>query len=334
MSMTLYIDVADVIIDTTSTAPYPVFVADSLFSVFQLNKLKGCTIHLLYTPEIEVIKRKQLDGIFTSEGLNYSSTMITGGNQISQLLEKADINDILIASHSEVLLQQGLGHTRKILFRAEANEDTVLTLVSSWPALVGLILGGERKALVERNTYETRIKVEVNLDQPASAQIKTGIGFFDHMLEQIAKHANIALVIETQGDLHVDEHHTMEDTALALGEAFRKAVGDKRGMERYGFALPMDDCSAQVLLDFGGRPWLVWDTEFKREKVGDMPTEMFLHFFKSFSDAAQVNLNVKAEGQNEHHKIEGIFKAFARAIKMAIRRDVFNMQLPSTKGVL
>ena len=164
--------------------------------------------------------------------------------------------------------------------------------------------------------------------------ISTGLGFFDHMLEQIGKHSGMDLKILVKGDLEVDEHHTIEDTAIALGEAIAKALGDKRGIERYGFCLPMDDCLCQVALDFGGRPWLVWEAEFHREKVGDMPTEMFLHFFKSFSDAARMNLNIKAEGQNEHHKIEGIFKALARALKMAIRRDIYRFELPSTKGVL
>jgi imidazoleglycerol-phosphate dehydratase/histidinol-phosphatase len=160
------------------------------------------------------------------------------------------------------------------------------------------------------------------------------LGFFDHMLDQIARHAGICLLIKVKGDLNVDEHHTVEDTALALGEAFNKVLMDKRGIERFGFSLPMDDSLAQVVMDFGGRPWLVWDAEFKRERVGDMPTEMFFHFFKSFSDTARCNLNIKAEGTNEHHKIEAVFKAFARAIRMAIRRDVFNYELPSTKGVI
>ena len=197
-----------------------------------------------------------------------------------------------------------------------------------------LLFAGERQAEVKRTTKETDIFVAVNLDGHGKCDISTGLGFFDHMLEQIGKHGMIDLTIKTKGDLEVDEHHTIEDTALALGECLKKALGDKRGIERYGYSLPMDDCLCSVALDFGGRPWLVWDAEFKREKIGEMPTEMFLHFFKSLSDSAMMNLNIKAEGQNEHHKIEGIFKAFARSIKMAVRRDVYHYELPSTKGAL
>jgi imidazoleglycerol-phosphate dehydratase/histidinol-phosphatase len=185
-----------------------------------------------------------------------------------------------------------------------------------------------------RQTKETEIRIQLNLDGKGEGSISTGLGFFDHMLEQIARHGNIDLEILAKGDLHIDEHHTIEDVGIALGEAFLKALGDKRGIDRYGFCLPMDDCLAQVALDFGGRNWIVWDAEFKREKTGDMPTEMFFHFFKSFSDAAKCNLNIKAEGQNEHHKIEAIFKALAKCIKMAVKRDAGNMNLPSTKGML
>ena len=185
-----------------------------------------------------------------------------------------------------------------------------------------------------RKTKETDITVRLNLDGNGKSDIQTGLGFFDHMLEQIAKHGMIDLYVRCNGDLEVDEHHTIEDTALALGECILKALGDKRGIERYGYCLPMDDCLCQVALDFGGRPWLVWNAEFKREKVGEMPTEMFLHFFKSLSDSARMNLNIKAEGENEHHKIEGIFKALARSIRMAVKRDVSHFYLPSSKGVL
>ena len=204
----------------------------------------------------------------------------------------------------------------------------------SWDRIAELLFAGERLAEVRRTTKETDIHVRVGLDGTGQCDVSTGLGFFDHMLEQIAKHGNIDLLVHTKGDLEVDEHHTIEDTAIALGECILQALGDKRGIERYGFCLPMDDCLCQVALDFGGRPWLVWDAEFHRERVGEMPTEMFLHFFKSLSDAARINLNIKAEGQNEHHKIEGIFKAFARALKMAVRRDIYHYDLPSTKGLL
>ena len=204
----------------------------------------------------------------------------------------------------------------------------------TWDKIAELLFAGERQAEVKRTTKETDIFVAVNLDGHGKCDISTGLGFFDHMLEQIGKHGMIDLTIKTKGDLEVDEHHTIEDTALALGECLKKALGDKRGIERYGYSLPMDDCLCNVALDFGGRPWLVWDAEFKREKIGEMPTEMFLHFFKSLSDSAMMNLNIKAEGQNEHHKIEGIFKALARSIKMAVRRDVYHYELPSTKGAL
>lgn len=209
-----------------------------------------------------------------------------------------------------------------------------VTYVESWNQISELLFAGERTARVQRTTKETDIFVEINLDGTGKCDISTGLGFFDHMLEQIGKHSLSDLTIKVKGDLNVDEHHTMEDTAIALGECVLKALGDKRGIERYGFCLPMDDCLCSVALDFGGRPWLVWDAEFKREKIGDMPTEMFLHFFKSFSDAAKMNLNIKAEGQNEHHKIEGIFKALAKSIKMAVKRDIYKYQLPSTKGTL
>ncbi len=206
--------------------------------------------------------------------------------------------------------------------------------VRSWDEITELLFAGERTASVRRKTMETDIDINLNLDGTGQSDIQTGLGFFDHMLEQIAKHGNIDLKIHVKGDLNVDEHHTIEDTGIALGECIARAIVDKRGIERYGYTLPMDDCLCSVCLDFGGRPWLVWDAEFHRERIGDMPTEMFLHFFKSFSDAARINLNIKAEGDNEHHKIEGIFKALARSIKMAVKRDIYKYQLPSSKGML
>ncbi len=212
--------------------------------------------------------------------------------------------------------------------------DTIALQTTDWQQIYEFLKVGERVAEHQRITKETNIYIKINLDGKGNAKINTGLHFFDHMLDQIARHGNIDLEITAKGDLHIDEHHTIEDTGIALGELFAVALGNKRGIERYGFCLPMDDCLAQVAIDFGGRSWLVWDAVFQREKVGEMPTEMFYHFFKSFSDGAKCNLNIKAEGLNEHHKIEAIFKAFAKAIKMAIKRDVNNMVLPSTKGVL
>ncbi|MDR1738566.1 MAG: bifunctional histidinol-phosphatase/imidazoleglycerol-phosphate dehydratase HisB [Candidatus Symbiothrix sp.] len=204
----------------------------------------------------------------------------------------------------------------------------------TWDKIAETILLPERRASVVRKTKETDIAIKLNLDGAGKADVATGLGFFDHLLEQIAKHSGADLSVHVKGDLYVDEHHTIEDTGIAIGEALWQALGDKRGIERYGFCLPMDDCLCAATLDFGGRPWLVWHAEFHREKVGEMPTEMFMHFFKSLTDAAKMNLNIRAEGQNEHHKIEGIFKAFARAIRMAIRREIWNDELPTTKGVL
>ena len=204
----------------------------------------------------------------------------------------------------------------------------------TWDKIAEILFAGERTAEVRRKTEETDVYIKIDLDGSGKSDISTGLGFFDHMLEQIGRHGMMDITIHTKGDLEVDEHHTIEDTAIALGECLHKALGDKRGIERYGYCLPMDDCLCQVTLDFGGRPWLVWDAEFRREKVGEMPTEMFLHFFKSLSDSAKMNLNIKAEGQNEHHKIEGIFKALARSLKMAVRRDIYHFELPSTKGTL
>lgn len=232
---------------------------------------------------------------------------------------------------SDVQLAENLG-TKSILLGSDTKEKADLVTME-WKEIYSFLAENPRVAAHSRKTKETDIEVEINLDGSGKSSINTGIGFFDHMLEQIAKHGKIDMEIRVNGDLHIDEHHTMEDTALTLGTCFAQVLGSKKGIERYGFTLPMDDCLAQVALDFGGRPWIVWDAEFKREKIGDMPTEMFFHFFKSFSDAAKCNLNIKAEGTNEHHKIEAIFKAFAKAIKMAVRKTG-DFSVPSTKGVL
>jgi imidazoleglycerol-phosphate dehydratase/histidinol-phosphatase len=213
--------------------------------------------------------------------------------------------------------------------------DSVIALqTTDWKVIYEFLKLEERSASIERKTNETDIYINLNLDGTGKSKIETGIAFFDHMLDQIARHGQMDLEVLVKGDLEVDEHHTIEDTAIALGEVFAKALGNKLGIERYGFCLPMDDCLAQVAIDFGGRNWLIWETEFKREMVGKMPTEMFYHFFKSFSDGAKANINIKAEGTNEHHKIEAIFKAFAKAIKVAVKRDTEKMILPSTKGML
>lgn len=241
---------------------------------------------------------------------------------------------------TDVLLAKNLG-CKAILISGdpEAVQANNLTeycalQTTDWNRIAEFLFAGERTAQVTRDTHETSIRLELNLDGTGKTEINTGLKFFDHMLDQIGRHSGSDLKIEVKGDLEVDEHHTIEDTAIVLGEALLKALGDKRGIERYGYTLPMDDCLCQVALDFGGRAWLVYDAEFKREYIGDFPTEMLLHFFKSLSDAARMNLNIKAEGENEHHKMEGIFKAFAKAIKMAVKRDIYNYQLPSTKGKL
>ena len=216
----------------------------------------------------------------------------------------------------------------------ELRQSTVALETTDWSEIYSFLKLGLRQVEHERNTNETKIHIKLNLDGTGKTAIHTGLGFFDHMLDQIARHGKMDLSIKAQGDLHIDEHHTIEDTGIALGEAFAKGLADKRGMERYGFALPMDEADAKVLIDFGGRGWIVWNTSFQRERIGEMPTEMFFHFFKSFSDAAKCNLHIECRGDNEHHKIEAIFKAFAKAIRMAVKRDPLSNYLPSTKGVL
>ena len=224
--------------------------------------------------------------------------------------------------------------TDEITVKRDALDKFIALESNDWEEIYKFLKAKERTGTIERNTNETKIKIDLNLDGTGQSNIDTGIAFFDHMLDQIARHGQLDLNIKVDGDLEVDEHHTIEDTAIALGEVFATTLGNKLGIERYGFSLPMDDCFAQAAIDFGGRNWLVWEADFKREMIGKMPTEMFFHFFKSFTDGAKCNLNIKAEGTNEHHKIEAIFKAFAKAIKMAVKRDVEKMILPSTKGML
>jgi imidazoleglycerol-phosphate dehydratase/histidinol-phosphatase len=246
-------------------------------------------------------------------------------------------NDVLLGRNlgaKAIWLNNNSGLGGAEFTEADHIGDTIALETIDWQKIYEFLKLGQRVIEHRRSTKETDIYIKINLDGTGEAKVSTGLHFFDHMLDQIARHGSIDLEIIANGDLHIDEHHTIEDTGIALGEVFAEALGNKKGIERYGFCLPMDDCLAQAAIDFGGRNWIVWDAEFNREKIGEMPTEMFYHFFKSFSDAAKCNLNIKAEGQNEHHKIEAIFKVFAKAIKMAVKRDVDKMVLPSTKGVL
>ena len=277
-------------------------------------------------PEDNAPTRKPCTGMLTkyleSEEYDLANSFVIGDRSTDvELAKNLGCKAILLQKNEEELRGKNL-------------EDICVLATTDWDKITEFLFAGERMAQVQRTTKETDISVSLNLDGTGKCDITTDLGFFNHMLEQIGKHAGIDLVIHVKGDLDVDEHHTIEDTAIALGECLYKALGDKRGIERYGYCLPMDDCLCQVCLDFGGRPWLVWNAEFKREKIGDMPTEMFLHFFKSLSDSAKMNLNIKAEGENEHHKIQGIFKALARAIKMAIKRDIYKYEVPSSKGRL
>lgn len=276
-------------------------------------------------PEDNLPTRKpgtgMLTGYFTDQYDLAGSFVIGDRHTDVELAKNLGCKAIFISNNTAVLKEKGL-------------EEFCALQTTDWNKITEFLFAGERKAVIQRTTKETDIYIELNLDGSGKCNIDTGLKFFDHMLEQIGKHSGSNLTVKVKGDLEVDEHHTVEDTAIALGEAFLKTLGDKRGIERYGFYLPMDDCLCSVALDFGGRPWLVYDVAFKREYTGDVPTEMWLHFFKSFSDAAKMNLNIKAEGDNEHHKIEGIFKGLAKAIKMAVKRDIYQYELPSTKGVL
>ncbi|MDG1332075.1 MAG: bifunctional histidinol-phosphatase/imidazoleglycerol-phosphate dehydratase HisB [Crocinitomicaceae bacterium] len=243
-----------------------------------------------------------------------------------------DLESSFVIGDRESDIELAKNLNSKGIFIGESSKNAALS-TSSWKDIYTFLKDQDRTAKIIRNTSETKISVEINLDGEGKSSVSTGIGFFDHMLDQISKHGGIDLTIDVKGDLYVDEHHTMEDVAIALGETFRSALGQKKGIARYGFLLPMDDCLAQVAIDFGGRAWLVWEADFKREMIGEMPTEMFMHFFKSFSDGAQCNLNIQADGTNEHHKIEAIFKGFARAIRMAVAQTT-DFSIPSTKGTL
>lgn len=280
-----------------------------------------------------VFKDMLIDRSFEHEGLEGRKPGI--GMFPAYLAGEYDLaNSYVIGDRqTDVQLARNLGC--KAIFVSESDAAEAELTSTDWDEIANYVLLPTRSASVQRTTKETDIQLQLVLDNLGKADIKTGLHFFDHMLDQLAKHSGVSIQLRVKGDLEVDEHHTIEDTGLALGEAFAKAIGNKRGMERYGFHLVMDDALAQVAIDFGGRPWIVWEAEFKREKIGDMPTEMFYHFFKSFTDAAKCNLHIQVSGDNEHHKIEAIFKGLARSIRMAIRQDVDNLQnLPSTKGVL
>jgi imidazoleglycerol-phosphate dehydratase/histidinol-phosphatase len=322
--------------DGLGSAEYPLErfqpIHDLMLRVFASEGVTFDAIHIDPTrPEDHAPTRKPGTGMLTAyiehpERYDLAGSFVIGDR----------VTDVLLARNlgCRAILLQPREAGEAMLREAGLSAADCALIAPTWDEITTYLFAGERTAKVVRTTAETDIRVRLNLDGTGRAQISTGLGFFDHMLEQIARHSGMDLTISVHGDLQVDEHHTIEDTALALGEALRKALGDKRGIERYGFCLPMDDCLCQVALDFGGRPWLVWDAEFHREKIGEMPTEMFLHFFKSLSDAALMNLNIQARGENEHHKIEGIFKALARSLRMAMRRDIHHFELPSSKGVL
>ena len=312
----------------------PSFPEDTFWPVHNLvlNTLRneGVTFDEIFIdrsfPEDNAPTRKPRTGMLTryinNEDYDLAGSFVIGDRATDlELANNLGCKAILLQDDKECLKEKNL-------------EDVCALATTDWDRVAEFLFAGERTAEVQRTTKETDIRIRLNLDGNGTCHISTGLGFFDHMLEQIGKHGGIDLDITVKGDLEVDEHHTIEDTAIALGECIYQALGSKRGIERYGFCLPMDDCLCQVSLDFGGRAWLVWDAEFHREKIGDMPTEMFLHFFKSLSDSARMNLNIKAEGQNEHHKIEGIFKALARSIKMAVRRDIYHYEVPSSKGCI
>ncbi len=282
-------------------------------------------------PKDNANTRKPGTGMLTSyfsEGYDLENSFVIGDRLTDvELAKNLGAKGIFINDETH------LG-TGEITVKREELDGHIALETNDWEKIYEFLKLESRVAEIERKTNETDIKIKLNLDGTGKSDIQTGLAFFDHMLDQLARHGQMDLEIKVDGDLEVDEHHTIEDTAIALGEVFNKALGNKLGIERYGFCLPMDDCLAQVAIDFGGRNWLVWEVDFKREKIGEMPTEMFMHFFKSFTDGAKANLNIKAEGTNEHHKIEAIFKAFAKSIKMAVKRDVEKMVLPSTKGML
>ena len=331
---------------------------NSDFEVVMVTNQDGLGTPAYPQENFDRVQEKMLE-IFANEGVAFDNILIdksfpeenspdrkpgTGMLKVYQTGDYDLANSYVIGDReTDMQLAENLG-CKGILIAAKDDVEKILPDITkptkgfyvfdSWEQVHELLFAGERQATVRRTTKETDIFVHINLDGNGTCDILTGIGFFDHLLEQIGKHGGLDLTIKVKGDLHVDEHHTVEDTAIALGEAIYQTLGDKRGIERYGFCLPMDDCLCQVALDFGGRSWLVWDAQFKRERIGELPTEMLYHFFKSFSDAAKMNLHIKVEGENEHHKAESIFKTLAKAIKMAVKRDIYKYDLPTTKGLL
>jgi len=316
--------------DGLGTDVYPQENFDAVQGMFlRILKGEGIEFDKIFIdksfPEDNLTTRKPGVGMLTeyfSEQYDLQGSFVIGDRITDvKLAKNLGCKAIFMSDDTKILAENGL-------------IDYCALQTVSWDRVAEFLFAGERQVTIKRTTKETDVFIQLNLDGSGKCNINTGLKFFDHMLDQIGKHSGCDLTIQVKGDLEIDEHHTIEDTALALGEAFGKALGEKRGIERYGFCLPMDDNLCAVALDFGGRPWLVYQAEFKREYVGDFPTEMLLHFFKSFSDAAKMNLNIKAEGDNEHHKIEGIFKALAKSIKMAVKRDIYQYELPSTKGIL
>ena len=323
--------------DGLGTAAYP----ETVFSSIQDFILKsfaneGIVFSNIFVdrsfPEQNSPMRKPKTGMLTSY-LDTPDYDLTGSFVIGDRMTDVELAKNLGCKAIFITDHETLG-SNEVAVSKEVLENSIAMRTASWKAIYEYLSRSQRTAAITRKTNETNITVSINLDGTGQSNISTGIAFFDHMLDQLARHGQIDLTLEVTGDLEVDEHHTVEDTAIALGEVFSKALGNKLGIERYGFCLPMDDCLAQVAIDFGGRNWIVWEAEFKREYIGKMPTELFFHFFKSFSDGAKANLNIKAEGTNEHHKIEAIFKAFAKAIKMAVKQDLEKRILPSTKGLL
>lgn len=323
--------------DGLGTAAYPeekfTRIQDFVMKALSNEDIRFTAVHIDRSfPADNAPTRKPRTGLLTSY-LNNPDYDLAGSYVIGDRVTDIELARNLGCKAIWLSNEPGLG-AAEVSGPADHLKEVLALETRDWKSIFEFLRLEQRELTLQRNTNETEIRVWLNLDGKGQMKIDTGLHFFNHMLEQLSRHSGVDMELKVSGDLHIDEHHTIEDTAITLGEAFARALGHKKGMERYGFTLPMDDCLAQVALDFGGRPWLVWEASFQREKIGDMPTEMFYHFFKSFSDGARCNLHIRAEGENEHHKIESIFKAMARAIRQAVKRDINNQQLPSTKGLL